>query len=86
MTHPRTAEQFEALLIEVRDSARATLTDFAHEAVVDEQSWDASIDDARAVWHAAEFALGMVSDRYVIKREAVADARTLLERYDEDAD
>lgn len=75
------SEQFEALLVEIRDGAQMVLSDFAHESVTEGAQHDAKIDDARAVWHTAEFALGMLNPgRYIPKREALEEATELVDR------
>jgi hypothetical protein len=81
-----TAEQFEALLIEVRNGAS-----YGMSALLDEvrggESHEQLIEDARAVWHASEVALGILFlGRYFPKREAVADMRELLRLLDDDED
>ena len=75
------AEQFEALLIEIRDGASSALTDFAFEQVKGGQANSASIEDLRTVWHTAEIALGLLSPKYVPKYEALYDAHELVRRY-----
>jgi hypothetical protein len=76
-----TAERLEALLMEARDEAASLLGRWAMEEFAEEGAQhDAKIEDARAVWHTTEFALGMLRPGYLPKREAIADARELLSR------
>jgi hypothetical protein len=78
---PLSSEAFEALLLEIRNGAQAVLSDFAHESVTEGEQHDAKIEDARAVWHTAEFALGMLNPgRYLPKREALEEAAELIDR------
>jgi hypothetical protein len=65
-----TREQFEALLMEVRN--RCPLN------IVEARGDDEAQADIRAVWHAAEVALGILTPGYLPKREALADMRLLL--------
>ncbi len=74
-----TKERFEHVLIEVRDGAQSGLL----ERVLDD-SHDALVEDARAVWHASEIALGILKPGYVPKGDALADVRRLLAWIDED--
>jgi hypothetical protein len=76
-----TTEQLEAILYQARDQANLRLGDLAHEKVTGGPSHDSMIDEARTVWHAAEFALGMLSPGYVPKHEAIEDARALVDRF-----
>ena len=80
---PVSSEEFETLLLEVRDGAEGILSDLADEGVV-EGSHDPQIEDARTVWRTAEFALGMLnSGRYIPKREVIEEATELLDRLGE---
>lgn len=79
------SEQFEAVLIAVRNGASCALTEMAHESITSGEENAAKEGDVRAVWHAAEIALALLSDRFVPKREALDDARELVERFDADA-
>jgi hypothetical protein len=84
---PMSREGFEALLLEVRDGAQAVLSDFASESIVEGAQPDAKIDDARAVWHTAEFALAMLMPgRYLPKREALEEATELIDSLGETKD
>jgi hypothetical protein len=84
---PMSSEGFEALLLEVRDGAQAVLSDFADESVRGTSQHDAKIEDARAVWHTAEFALAMLMPgRYLPKREALKEATELIDRLGETKD
>jgi len=75
-------ERFEQLLLEIRNAANVSVV----EGVLEGR--DATTEDARAVWHAAEVALGILrlhsEKRYIPKREAMEDVRQLLAWYDED--
>lgn len=75
-------EQFEALLLEVRNGANDAVRSLGLAQMRAEQEHEASLDDARAVWHAAEFALGMLDSSYIPKREALHDAASIVERAD----
>jgi hypothetical protein len=84
---PMSSEGFEALLLEVRGGAEAVLSDFASESVDEVAQHDSKIEDARAVWRTAEFALGMLNPgRYIPKREALEEATELLDRLGETKD
>jgi hypothetical protein len=75
MARQVSSEEFEALLVDVRDGAEAVLSD------------DSKIEDARAVWRTAEFALGMLNPgRYIPKREALEEATDLVDRLGETKD
>ena len=65
--------------------ANETLAGLAFEEVVEGgEKHDAKIEDVRAVWHAAEVALGILYlPIYAPKRVAMADARALLEEFEE---
>ena len=76
-----TKEQFEQVLVEVRNGANTGLV----ERVLD-GSRDAHVEDARAVWHASEVALGILKPGYVPKREALVDVRRLLAWIDDEDD
>ena len=75
---PMSREVFEALLIEVIRGANLSLVDFATEQVTQGVKNDEKIADVRAVWHAAEIALGILKPGYAPKREALEDARRML--------
>ena len=64
-------EQFHELLLAVRDAAASPIT--APETPNEARG------DARAVWRAAEVALGVLSDSYMPKREAVEVVESRLE-------
>jgi hypothetical protein len=84
---PMSSEEFETLLMEIRNGAQGTLTDFADEDVVEGAQHDSEIEDARAVWRTAEFALAMLNPgRYVPEREALEEATELLDRLGETKD
>jgi hypothetical protein len=79
-TRRMTREAFEALLVEVRNGAFVALTELALEKIQEGARHEAMIDNLRCVWHAAEFALGMLNDgRYLPKLEAVLDAAALID-------
>jgi hypothetical protein len=81
---PMSSEEFETLLMEIRNGAQGTLTDFADEGVVEGAQHDSGIEDARAVWRTSEFALAMLNPgRYVPEREALEEATELLDRLGE---
>jgi hypothetical protein len=87
MSRQMSSEGFEALLLEVRDGAQAVLSDFVDERMTEGVEHDAKIEDARAVWHTAEFALGMLNPgRYIPKREALEEATELVDRLGETKD
>jgi len=66
---PMSQERFEHLLRGIcNQAARAT------------GEGGALGEDARKVWHAAEFALGMLLPGYLPKLEAQEDARAVVER------
>ena len=79
------AEEFEALLLEIRNGASMGLGALADEHVRQTgQRHDAVIEDAREVWHAAEVALAILKPRqYSPKREAIADMRAVLRWLDD---
>jgi hypothetical protein len=74
-----TREALEAELVAIRNAAGAMLG----ESVEARPAIEA---DHRAVWHAAEVALAMLSPGYVPKREAVRDVRRMLAWYDDEDD
>lgn len=74
----RRREQFEALLLEVRDGVFVRLTELAVESIREEEGHEAVIADQRAVWHATEAALGILRPGYRPKAEALDDMRRLL--------
>ena len=51
------------------------------EQIEDDRSNEAKIEDARAVWHASEVALGILIPHYMPKKETESDVRDLLARY-----
>jgi hypothetical protein len=78
------SEEFETLLLEVRNGVQGTLTDIADEAAVEGAQDDPTIEDARAVWRTAEFALAMLNPgSHVPDREALEEASELLDRLGE---
>ena len=84
---PVSSEEFETLLLEVRDGAEGILSDLADEGVVEGSQHDPQIEDARAVWRTAEFALGMLNPgSYIPKREVIEEATELLDRLGETKD
>jgi hypothetical protein len=84
---PMSSEEFETLLVEIRDGAKGTLTDLADEGVVEGAQPDSKIEDVRAVWRTAEFALAMLNPgRHVPEREALEEATELLDRLVETKD
>ncbi|MGI8803263.1 MAG: hypothetical protein ACR2KV_14050 [Solirubrobacteraceae bacterium] len=81
------AEHFEAMLLEIRDGATLSLAEHALEGVTGGDQHGAVVEDLRAVWHAAEAALGVLLLRsYIPKREAVEDMRTIVRWLDEGPD
>jgi hypothetical protein len=81
----RSREGFETLLLEIRSGAQATVSDFTHQGIEGEH--DSKIEDARAVWRTAEFALAMLNPgRYIPEREALEEATELLDRLGETKD
>jgi hypothetical protein len=84
---PMSSQEFEALLLEVRDGAEGLLSDFDSESMAAGADHDSQIEDARAVWRTAEFALGMLNPgRYIPKREVIEEATELLDRLGETKD
>jgi hypothetical protein len=84
---PMSSEEFETLLLEVRNGVQGTLTDIADEGAVEGAQDDLTIEDARAVWRTAEFALAMLNPgTYVPEREALEQASELLDRLGETKD
>jgi hypothetical protein len=78
---PMSSQEFEALLLEVREGAEGMLSDFDSDSITEGAQHDSEIEDARAVWRTAEFALGMLNPgRYIPKREAIEEATELLDR------
>jgi len=78
-----TREQFEQALMQVRNGATMRLADLAADSATSGEPPDDEIEDVRAVWHAAEVALGLLLfPRYVPKREAMDDLRALLTMYE----
>jgi hypothetical protein len=79
MATPETSDQFEALLVRVRDHAEAVAARlWASESVGNERD-EAKIGDARMVWHASEIALGMLSSGYVPNRESMLQVADLVD-------
>jgi len=78
-TQGMTRERFEALLLEIRNGAYFSFAALVGEELKGAKN-EAKLGDLRSVWHAAEFALGMVSDSYLPRREAIDDAAVLIER------
>ena len=74
-------EQFEALLLEVRNGASQALNELAGEPETAAGEDRALRDDVRAVWHAAELALGVLNDGYIPKREAVEKVQFRLQKW-----
>jgi hypothetical protein len=86
LERPLSSEEFETLLVEIRNGAQGTLTDFTDEGAV-ESDQPPDIEDARAVWRTAEFALAMLNPgRYVPEQEALEEATELLDRLGETKD
>jgi hypothetical protein len=87
MAKRMSAEAFEAMLLEVRDGAQSVFSDFADESIAEGALHDSMTEDARAVWHTAEFALAMLNPgRYLPKREALEEAAELVDRLGERKD
>jgi hypothetical protein len=79
-----TQESFEMLLLEIRDGASSSLTESVVGEVAHDEQHTAVIEDSRAVWHAADVALGILNlGRYFPKREALDDVRAMLALLDE---
>lgn len=86
LERPMSSEEFETFLVEIRDGAQGTLTDLADEGVV-EGAQHSNIEEARAVWRTAEFALAMLNpSRYVPEPEALEEVTELLDRLGETKD
>src|SRR4051794_38286599 len=85
---PMSRESFEHLLMAVRNAASGTVADLALEtmAETDKARETATMGDQRAVWHAAEVALAILSPGYRPKREALDDVRTMMAWIDDDDD
>jgi hypothetical protein len=83
MTTAETPEQFEALLVRVRDHAEAVAARLWARASVGDERNEKKIGDARAVWHASEIALGMLSSGYVPTREAMFQAAEMVDGWRE---
>jgi hypothetical protein len=77
-------ESFEALLLEVVNGSSVSLAKLAGESIREGEPHEAVIADQRAVWHAAEVALGVLTPGYRPKREALEDIRRLLAWTDSD--
>jgi hypothetical protein len=83
---PMSSQEFEALLLEVRDGAEGVISD-SSESIAEGAQHDSQIEDARAVWRAAEFGLGMLNPgRYIPEREVIEEATELLDRLGETKD
>jgi hypothetical protein len=75
-------EGLESLLIEVRNGVHLNIAELALE-----ENADAVMADQRAVWHATEIALGILRPgKYLPKREAMDDVRSMLAWYDDEND
>jgi hypothetical protein len=84
---PMSSEEFETLLVEIRDGAQGTLTDIADASGAEGAQDDSKIEDVRAVWRTADFALAMLNPgKYVPEREALEEATELLDRLVETKD
>ena len=84
---PMSSEEFETLLLEVRNGAQGMLTDIADEGAVEGAQDDPKIEEARAVWRTADFALAILNPgRYVPEREALEEVTELLDRLGETKD
>jgi hypothetical protein len=80
------AEQFEALLIEVRNGAAATVTDLVVERMEGAEA-EGRLFDARSVWHATEIALAVLlfdgeRSPYIAKREAREETARLVRQWE----
>lgn len=85
MAIPQTSEQFGALLLRIRDHAEAVAARlWARQSVVQDEQNEVKIADARAVWHASEIALRMLSSDYVPKREAMLQVADLVDGWRKD--
>jgi hypothetical protein len=78
--HHMTVEEFTQLLLKVRNGANMRAMAAAHRAVANNDPYDDDLADARAVWHTAEAALGLLVPHYWPKKETKADLRALLKR------
>lgn len=72
---PMTRERFEQVLLGIRNASSVNIAALISSA-------GGLTADQRAVWHAAEVALGILHPGYVPKREAVDDLRSLLDWLD----
>jgi hypothetical protein len=78
-----TSERFEHLLLGARDAANMHISS----GVISGETGESVEDDHRAVWHAAEVALGILRLRgYRRKGEALEDARAMLRWVDGEED
>lgn len=85
MTTVETPEQFEALLVRVRNHAEAVAARlWAHASAVDDERDETKIGDALAVWHASEIALGMLSSGYRPNRETMLEVAELVDGWHKD--
>ncbi len=85
MTTAETPEQFEALLVQVRNHAEAVAARlWARASAVGDERDETKIGDALAVWHASEIALGMLSSGYAPKREAMLQVAELVDGWRKD--
>ena len=76
-----TRQEFIEQLLAIRDDAQLQLTNRLVENIGDKLPIELATDDARAVLHASEFALALLIEEYVPKREAIDDAWRVLDRY-----
>ena len=85
MTTPQTPGEFEALLIRVRDHAEAVAARlWARQSSAEDEQDKAKLSDARAVWHASEIALGMLSSGYRPNRETMLEVAELVDGWRKD--
>lgn len=77
--HPMTRDWFVQTLVGIRNAANI---EFVRAEDAD------AVDEKRAIWHAAEVALGMVHPGYVPSHEALIEVHELLASrdYEEDDD
>jgi hypothetical protein len=83
---PMTRERMEQVLAGIRNAANHVITSSAVQEVKGDEpdTGTAVIADLRAVYHAAEVALGILRPGYVPKSEALDDVRAMMRWLDGD--
>ena len=82
-----TREAFEMELAAISNGASLFIGDsIVGQFAGERDAPTSSLEDARAVWHAAEVALAILSPGYIPKCEAVGDVRAMLAWYDDGDD